>query len=376
LSRRRYQQPSIQKTKSKRPEWFFRVRVDTLTSHDGVRALERPEKRYYVGFCDEISKQEAKHRRDAILGEVINKPQLLISSQVPFGDVLKVYQKDHLKLLREDTTQEAQSSIIKCHIEPVFGRLRLCDIDALAVQRWLSSMDGAHSTRGARLRVLKTIWGKAEEWGFTQQRFPKARYQLGPARELKGRELPPLDTIRRLLAALEDPWRAMAEIELFSGLRVSEVRGLQWPDVGQTTVVAKRRVSAKGGVDVTKNCKSRPVPVKPLEAVLGRVRGKDPVWVVPRDGTSYPNYRLKLAAAAKVAGVTVARFGSHHLRAIYNTLLRSIGADAHDRLALVGHADEKTNQLYILSDSGDVQRWERLMLDVQSQIMGDTKGIQ
>jgi integrase len=375
MSRRRYQQPSIQKTRSKRPAWYFRVRVDTLTSHEGVRALTRPEKRCYVGFCDEVTKVEAKKKRDEILSECINKPQVLIPSQVKFAEVLKVYQKDHLDAQR-GTTKVTQESVIRKHIEPAFGKLRMCDVDVLTVQRWLSQMDGAYSSKDGRLTVLKLIWAKAQEWGFATSPFPKAKYQLGTPREIKGRDLPTFDQIRRFMSALDDPHRATAELELYTGWRWSEVYGLQWPDVGPQSVVMQRRVSQLGDTDTTKNCRIRVADVRCISAVLDRLRGLDSLWVIPRVGTGYDNYRLNVQIAAKVAGIRIARFGDHHLRAVFNTVLRSSGADAHDRLAMMGHADERTNRLYVLADGDEVRRRGDLALQVQVAIMGDTKGVQ
>lgn len=375
MGRRRHQQPNVQRTHSKRPEWYFRARADAIrTSEDGERVIERPEQRYYLGFVDEMTKQEAKKRRDEILGEVINKPQILIPSQVKFSEVIAIYKRDWLANLRQ-TTQETQGSQLRTYIEPTFGKLRICDIDALAIQRWISSMAVAYQTKRGTFNLLKTIWNRAQDWGFTREIFPCRMVSLGVNRPVKGHEMPTMEQIRRLVAALQDPFRAMAEIALYAGLRISEVRGLQWGDITAETVVVRRRISETGNVDVTKSSKPRVFDARPLWGVLERQK-RTCEWVFPRDGTSYSTCLDNLRAAQEIAGITTARFGWHHLRAVCNTLMRSRGADSLDRQALLGHQSAQMNEAYVLNAQDDIRRRGDLMLRVQAEIMGDTKGVQ
>jgi integrase len=372
LGRRRYQKPSVFKTKGGRPEWFFRARVDVLVNEEGKRTKRR-EQPYYVGYVDEIGKREAEKRRDEILAESVNKPQTTIPSQVKFSDVLEIYKNDHLVNLRE-TTRHDQESTIKVHIAPALGASRMCDIDTLAIQRWISGMGLAESTRRQHLALLKVIWNKAEEWGFVQRSFPKSRYKFGGAKEVKGRQMPPMDQIRRLLANLDDPFRAMAEIALYCGLRISEIRGLKWEDVGPVALTVRRRVSGSGGVDVPKNGKERVFDVRPVAAVLARLP-RNGEWIFGA-GCSYRTCNEMIVRARKAAGITVALFGWHHLRAACNTLLRSNGADSADRQAVLGHATEAMNAVYIHGTDEDLKRRGDLMLQVQAAVMGATKGVQ
>lgn len=353
--------------------WFFRARVDTITTHDGQRSVDRPEERYYIGYCDEMGKREAEKHRDEILGEVINRPQILIPSQVKFSEVVKIYRRNHMPNLRE-TTRAMQESALK-HIERGFGELRMCDIDSLAVQRWLSSLTLAHRTKQGYLALLRLLWGKAEDWGFTQQRFPRGGFALGVKRDIKGHQMPTMEQLRRLLAALEDPYRAMAEVSLYTGLRISEVRGLKWEDFEDGRFSVQRRVSETGNVDVPKSSKPRIFDSRPIEFVLKRLK-RESVWLFNHPGCSYASCLDKMQAARKTAGIKIARFGWHHLRAIFNTLARGNGADAVDRQALMGHTTERMNSVYVMQAEDDVRRRGELMLAVQAEIMGATKGVQ
>lgn len=374
MGRRRYQKPNIFKTTGKRPEWYFRARVDVRISNNGAPEVVRREHTYYIGFVDEMGIQAARKRRDEILDASVNAPQVSIPSQIKLSEVLEIYKRDHLSNLR-DTTRVDQECTIRQHIDPVLGKLRLCDIDLLVIQRWVSGMDLAQSTRTKNLRLLAVIWNCAEEWGFAQKRFPKTRrITIGGARDCKGREMPSLDQIRRLLAALEDPWKAMAEVALYCGLRISEIRGLKWADVGTETLTVERRMDQFGGIDIPKNGKRRVMDVRPVRDVLSRLPRTDE-WVFPDAGT-YHHCSRQLVKAREVAGIAVAMFGWHHLRAACNTLMRSSGADAIDRRALLGHSTDDMNAVYIHSTPEDLRRRGDAMMAVQAAIIGKTKGVQ
>lgn len=375
MGRRRYQQPNIFKTRAKRPQWYFRARVDALRGSDGEKHIDRPETRHYLGFCDELGKQEAKKLRDGMLSELINKPQVLIPSQIRFGEVLKAYRRDHLAALRP-TTRSTQENAIAKHFDGPLGKLRMCDIDVQTIQRWILSMDLAYRTRKDYFRLLRLIWNKAEEWGYATRSFPKARFTFGVERECKGREMPTMDQLRRLLAALEDPYRAMAEVALYSGLRIGEIRGLKWEDLSATSVTVRRRISKQGDVDVPKTKRGfRVLDIRPLAGVFSRLP-RESEWIFADGPTSYAWLATQMQRAREVAGITVARFSWHHLRAAFNTLARVEGADSVDRQAMLGHADEATNAVYVHQSPDDLRRRGDLMMAVQSAILGETKGVQ
>jgi integrase len=459
MGRNRGQYPSVFKTSGKRKLWFFKARIDQIDSEEGKIKTVRPSKRFYVGFVDEIGKREAEKRRDEMLAGGINKPQVFIPSQVKFSEVLKIYRREHLSTLKE-TTRAVIERILVRHFDSSkerenLGNLRMCDMDVMAIQRWLSGQSVTACTKRQHFRILKGIWGKAEDWGFTQQRFPKAKkFSFGPECPKKEMKIPTMDQLRRLLAALEDPYRAMAEIALFAGLRIGEIRGLKWEDVTAETLSVRRRVSEMDTVGTPKSKRAiRTLDVRPVAHVFERlkssqaVRGEtvtvEGVLQVPLsrgrlasyagvgvDGdtqcesghggdagcyrlpdancapnkeshcrANYPHSRVRtgtpasgfiffhprygysmcryvMGQAAAVAGITIARWGWHHLRGAFNTLARSSGADSVDRQALMGHATERMNAVYVMPDGGELRRRGDYMMQVQGLILGETKGVQ
>jgi integrase len=384
MGRNRGQYPSVFKTSGKRKLWFFKARIDQIDSEEGKIKTVRPSKRFYVGFVDEIGKREAEKRRDEMLAGGINKPQVFIPSQVKFSEVLKIYRREHLSTLKE-TTRAVIERILVRHFDSSkerenLGNLRMCDMDVMAIQRWLSGQSVTACTKRQHFRILKGIWGKAEDWGFTQQRFPKAKkFSFGPECPKKEMKIPTMDQLRRLLAALEDPYRAMAEIALFAGLRIGEIRGLKWEDVTAETLSVRRRVSEMDTVGMPKSKRAiRTLDVRPVAHVFERLKqaGGPSGFIFFHPKFGYSMCRYVMGQAASVAGITIARWGWHHLRGAFNTLARSSGADSVDRQALMGHATERMNAVYVMPDGGELRRRGDLMMQVQSTILGETKGVQ
>jgi len=356
--------------------------MDALQTEGDTVTTTRPESRIYLGYCDEMSKQEAKTKRDEVLSEVVNKPQVLITSQIKFAEVIKVYRREALPLVRS-TTRVTYESGLK-YIEKL-GDLRMCDITALALQRWVNSMDLAYTTRKQYLALARIVWGCAQEWEYTQQVWPGKKVKLGVRRDVKGKDMPTVEIIRRLLMALEDPYRAMAEVGLVTGLRISELRGLMWTDIGPTALVVSRRLSKENDLDILKNGREKVFDIRPLKPIFDRVRlslKSTPILVanasdfIFADAGCYSSCQQAMKAARQKVGIKTARFNWHHLRAIFNSLVRKAGADSSDRLAMMGHSSDQQNRAYIYAEGDDLRRRGDQMLQVQALVMGEaTKGV-
>src|SRR5215471_18220483 len=171
MARRRHQNPKLKKTGGEAAQWYFRARVDALDSVDGGHVLTRPQKRIYIGLVKQMGRREAEQLMDEMTSKVINKPQILIPSQVKFEEVVKIYLRDYVKNLRE-ITQATRLCVINRHILPKLGSFRMCDIDNLVLQRWVTGLPLAHSTKAACVAKLRMIWKKAKEWGYVQVPCP------------------------------------------------------------------------------------------------------------------------------------------------------------------------------------------------------------
>ena len=222
------------------------------------------------------------------------------------------------------------------------------------VRHWLRGLDGT-SDRASLARKLAAVRGFF--------RFLVASGRLagdptvGVATPRAAKKLPAhlsLDDVDRLLATppadrttgLRD--RAILEVLYSSGLRVSELTGLDWPDVDEEAETV--RVLGKGR-------KERIVPVgRPALRALAAYREACDAqgWVV-RTGPVFRNVRggrLTSRSVARLMERWVAESGTttkatpHALRHTFATHLLGGGADLRAIQELLGHASLSTTQRY------------------------------
>lgn len=130
--------------------------------------------------------------------------------------------------------------IVRTHIAPRFGRVKVRDIDKHAIAAWLNGLtrkDGRDGTlaAGTKRLILDTlgiVLAHAVEMGALGS-VPKVdrkrRPKFGPSR----RRVLSRDEERNLLAyCARSPWmRPIVTVTLHQALRLGEVVGLQWEDI-------------------------------------------------------------------------------------------------------------------------------------------------
>jgi integrase/recombinase XerC len=230
----------------------------------------------------------------------------------------------------------------------------LAAVRAPELRHWLRTLDAGGAERTSIARKLSAV--RAFFRFCVRTGRLAADPTVGIASPRTRRKLPvhlSLDETDRLLAApdgdrllgLRD--RAMLELLYSSGLRVSELVGLDWPDVDEAAATV--RVLGKGR-------KERIVPVgRPALTALAAYRTAcAAAGVARRDGAVFRNARggrlttrsvaRRLAAAVAASGVQPA--SPHALRHTFATHLLGGGADLRAIQEMLGHASLSTTQRY------------------------------
>lgn len=217
---------------------------------------------------------------------------------------------------------------------------------------WLTGGARAPSSLARRISSLKSFW----RWALRE-----ALVARSPAERLRGpRVKPPLprvlqiDEASRLVEAPESPRdRALLEVAYGSGLRVSELVGLDVGDVDLTERLVRVR-RGKGGKD----------RVVPLGAEAASALA---TWLALRGGDSGPVFlnkrggRLSTRSAWTLVHERGDREGlpdthPHALRHSFATHLLSAGADIRAIQEMLGHASLSTTQRYTQLDLETLQR--------------------
>lgn len=266
------------------------------------------------------------------------------------------YQRSRVKPM----TYVQQAAVIKTHILPHVGRKHLdriatADFDYLAT---LWAKNSVAKTINVRLGTFRRMLSLAVEWDYIAK-VPRFRFLKVP------QETPRFlsdEECTELVAAAEPHWRAMVLVALRTGLRIGELRGLQWHDVSPSrrTIQVRRTDPGRRHMDATspKGNRERTVPltrdaVEVLEQLKPeRAGAKDFVWpaLMKRDGETRLRARSEkgcfhaLERATKKAGIKDC--GWHTLRHTYASHLVMRGVPIRLVQKWLGHASIKETEKY------------------------------
>ena len=134
---------------------------------------------------------------------------------------------------RPSTVREKRRAIRRGMLEHI-GHLRLDQITTRHIESYKARRknDGVGpKTINEELAILSKILGYAEEIGELPTPPPKIRRLKVPPPTFDFLDFEEAARMVEAAALAPDPWCAMAPVALWSGLRLGELRGLQWDDV-------------------------------------------------------------------------------------------------------------------------------------------------
>lgn len=145
----------------------------------------------------------------------------------------------------EGATLRVYSEIVRIHIVPMIGDVKLANITAATVRSFqdrLHASGRSHNTIKKATQILSGIIADAMDRGLHNHnvvrdisRTRKSRDRVAKRQKGKlkvGVDIPLPQDIRRLIdGATLSSWRALLILLSFTGLRISEARGLRWANV-------------------------------------------------------------------------------------------------------------------------------------------------
>jgi integrase len=202
------------------------------------------------------------------------------------SDWLSYWLEHVVKPNREPTTYELYEILVRRHIVPFLGDIRLDRLQLEAIEDWLAKLEDVGvgwRTRQSALVRLRTALSVAV------QRRRLARNpatDAEPPQQARRPKRPPpsLDDARQLLAALESSplLKVFALVWLGVGLRRGEALGLRWDDIrfDEGYLLVQRRVSrvrgagllVRSGAKSAEGNSALPLPKLVAEALISRRR--------------------------------------------------------------------------------------------------------
>jgi integrase len=271
-----------------------------------------------------------------------------------FGALLDRYIEHELSV--RYSTRKSHLSNIRKHIRPRWSEYPVNKMKPMAMEQWLHGLPLAPKSKTHIRGLMHVVLKCAERWGVIEiGKNPVALVRVKDAsKRLKRPKVLEVGQFVEMLKYLVEPYRTMVIFAQCTGLRISEILGLQWSDFNfedRTALVQRSYVG--GRVDAVKTEYSKDhFPLDPRLAELllnwrsfSSFPGKeDWVFANPRTGKPYHQTSLQkrqLVRAAKLAGLG-AGIGWHTFRHTYRSWLDETGAPMKVQQELMRHASIQT----------------------------------
>lgn len=210
-------------TVRQRPDGLWEARIECGTDDNGKRIRKSVYGATKKAVTDELTKL-ANKRLDGTLTS---------AGRMTVGDFLDRWLENSARLDVAPTTYARYESLIRLHIKPQVGSMKLGGLQVIHIKTMLATMErdkiGAE-TRRYSLQVLQTALNVAVDWDLIG-RNPCDKVD---APKVTRREIAPLEPpqIKKLIeAAAGHRLKAVFVVALTTGLRQGELFGLHWKDV-------------------------------------------------------------------------------------------------------------------------------------------------
>lgn len=330
----RYQNPKLEK--SQNGVYSLRARVSVV--RDGK--VIRPQQRFIIGA---VTKAQAEAIRRKVLDE-INRDRMVIQAQVGIGELIDRFIAAHVPTLAVPT-QRKYRSLIANHIRPAVGHLSAAELTRQHVQEWINGIP-TWALREAVRNCLASILTYAKQNRLWDGEMPTQGVKLGRRKMVREKRLMTTEQFRALLAAVEPVHfisapdaRVLLTLAAGTGLRISEILGLEWSDLEGEHFAVRRRF-VRGDTDVPKTESSeRRAFVGPLVLELAAMRGRNPQrdrLFAGFDDRDFQQHVLR--PAAERAGIYYRGFGMHSFRRTNVSWLLNDGATPFEAARAAGHS--------------------------------------
>jgi integrase len=247
---------------------------------------------------------------------------------------------DYVRVNNRPGVLRGNTYALRNRILPVLGNKPLAQLGVRDIDRLKAHYVGTGTsakTVNNYLAILHRCLRSAVEWELLDYIPPFQMLKVAPP---SFRYLEPEEARRLVTAAPAGTLRTMIVVALQTGLRASELQGLEWQDVdlGRRTLCVRRGV-VEGFVAPPKNNRLRYIALS--DGVISELEAlpRSHERVFPSLGrlSSYATMRRELREIAKAAGVT-GRFGWHTLRHSFASHLVSAGAPLKVVQEALGHS--------------------------------------
>jgi integrase len=365
FQRTRYQQGMVYRVKRKQgPDcWIFRWREEDAGG-------KRVRRKATLGTVKEHPTEASALKAAESFRIKINAEQSLSAQQpVSVAALIDHFEEHELGPIEEDDEEEGRAfstrstyrDILDFHVRKKWGDYKLRDVRTVAVEKWLRKLKLARGSKAKIRSIMSVLFNHAIRHEFLPQGTNPITMVRQSAKRMKTPDILEVSELVALFDQLSHRDRAMALLDVVTGLRRSELIGLKWSDVDfvQLELSVTRSVYRQRVGRCKTEISRKPVPLDPWVAEeLLTWRRATPYnqpedWVFAstkkRGKQPYsPDSLLKrcIRPAAERAKITK-HIGWHTFRRTFSTLLKANGEDVKVVQELLRHATVKmTLEIY------------------------------
>jgi integrase len=277
--------------------WQFRFYIiDTMSG-------TKKERSEIIGSLADFPTESACRREidRRRLIEKINQPE--IDDKVPFRQISDFYLNSDAFRRLAHTTRYCYKHIIDDYLVPNWGGQFAVNIKSLAVEEWLCSLDLAAPTRGKTKCVMMVVFLHAEKYDRIPEGFTanlERKVNIASTSDYQAVVLTAKET-STILRQLREPERTMTLLVAATGLRFSEVAGLQWQDIDYANeCIHVRRTWIDGVVSEKLKTKQSRSAVPMAVELARKLRAWQKITLSPSQ--QFSNHYCRLYAIADGAG--------------------------------------------------------------------------
>ena len=252
------------------------------------------------------------------------------------------------------STFEGYRKIVELRIVPALGPTLLVDLKRKAVRDWLNTLEVSNKTLSNIQSCLRSALNDAVDDVELIDTNPLAGWTFSRKDQVKEDDVDPFspEEQRAIMAALDGQAKNLVQFAFWTGMRTSEMVGLNWEDMdwvrGEAYVTRAMTQAAKGKAEVTKS-RSGKRPIKLLapamEALIAQKAytflADNEVFQNPRTQERWkgdqPIRKTMWAHAVKKAGVRYRR--PYQTRHTYASMMLSAGEHPMWVAKQMGHTD-------------------------------------
>lgn len=346
----RYQAGHLRRVKRKRgPDvWEF------LWRECGPNGKRR-QRTLTVGSTSELRTEREALNRIQMLKTNINR-DFPRSALMTFEDLVDHYRQT--ELLADNKTAKTRVTYLgylRKWVLPKWGREHLHNFKPVAVEQWLRSLGELSNGSKSKIRnIMSGIFSHAIRYELADRNPITAVRQSGKRENVPA--VLEIAELNRLFDELALRERAMIVCDALTGMRRSELMGLQWNDldfIGRRINIVRSVVDQVVGQCKTEASRKPVVMDEHIAQALVAWRHESAytspgnwIWASPQKQGRQPLWfstimRYYIQPAARRAGIDK-KIGWHTFRHTFSTLIKSLGVDAKVVQELLRHASFKT----------------------------------